>query len=88
MGNCCSLGAVDLSILGSHERLSIDSRSTTEQGCSWSKPVAEPGPETRKETERCEARDLSEAIQVASKIPPGRLGCIEVRPIQELEIQE
>ena len=35
-----------------------------------------------------EARDLNEAIQVASKIPPGRLGCIEVRPIQDLEIQE
>jgi hypothetical protein len=31
-----------------------------------------------------EARDLNEAIQVASKIPPGRLGCIEVRPIMEL----
>jgi hypothetical protein len=32
-----------------------------------------------------EARDLDEAIQLASKIPPGRLGAIEVRPIQELE---
>ena len=31
-----------------------------------------------------EARDLNEAIQVASKIPPGRLGSIEVRPIKEL----
>ena len=31
-----------------------------------------------------EARDLNEAIQVASKIPPGRLGCIEVRPTMEL----
>ncbi len=30
-----------------------------------------------------EARDLNEAIRVASKIPPGRLGCIEVRPIRE-----
>jgi len=33
---------------------------------------------------RIEARDLNEAIQVASKIPPGRLGCIEVRPTMEL----
>lgn len=31
-----------------------------------------------------EARDLNEAIQLASKIPPMRLGCVEVRPIQEL----
>ena len=31
-----------------------------------------------------EARDLNEAIQVASKIPPARLGGVEVRPIQEL----
>jgi hypothetical protein len=32
-----------------------------------------------------EASDLNSALQVASKIPVGRLGCIEVRPIQELE---
>jgi hypothetical protein len=32
-----------------------------------------------------EARDLNEAIQVASKFPPGRLGSIEVRPVRELE---
>ncbi len=31
-----------------------------------------------------EARDLNEAIQVASRIPPGRLGCIEVRPVADL----
>lgn len=31
-----------------------------------------------------EARDLNEAIQLASKIPPARLGCIEIRPIREL----
>ncbi|MCG3111184.1 MAG: YciI family protein [Candidatus Manganitrophus sp. SB1] len=29
------------------------------------------------------ARDLNEAIQVASKIPPARLGSVEVRPIGE-----
>jgi hypothetical protein len=28
-----------------------------------------------------EARDLNDAIQVASKIPSARLGCIEVRPV-------
>ncbi len=32
-----------------------------------------------------EARDRDEALRLASKIPPIRLGCIEVRPIQELE---
>jgi len=31
-----------------------------------------------------EARDLDDAIQLASKIPAGRLGPIEIRPIQEL----
>lgn len=31
-----------------------------------------------------EARDLDEAIQLASKIPVMRFGCIEVRPIMEL----
>ncbi len=31
-----------------------------------------------------DARDLNEAIQLASKIPPAFLGCIEVRPIKEL----
>jgi hypothetical protein len=31
-----------------------------------------------------EARDLNEAIQVASQIPPARLGGVEVRPVMEL----
>ena len=31
-----------------------------------------------------EARDLNEAIQLASKIPPARLGGVEVRPIIEM----
>ena len=34
---------------------------------------------------RIEARDLNEAIHLASKIPPARLGGIEVRPIKELK---
>ncbi|MGO9470236.1 MAG: YciI family protein [Isosphaeraceae bacterium] len=32
-----------------------------------------------------EARDVNEAIRLSSKIPPARLGSIEIRPIQELE---
>jgi hypothetical protein len=31
-----------------------------------------------------EARDLNDAIQVAAKIPPAREGCVEVRPVREL----
>ena len=30
-----------------------------------------------------EARDLNEAIQVASKIPGAKIGCVEIRPIAE-----
>ena len=31
------------------------------------------------------ARDLNEAIQMASRIPPAREGSIEVRPVRQLE---
>ena len=31
-----------------------------------------------------DARDLNEAIHVASRIPPARVGSVEVRPIREL----
>lgn len=31
-----------------------------------------------------EAKDLDEAMEIASKIPPARVGCIEVRPIRNL----
>ena len=31
-----------------------------------------------------EAQDLNEAIQIASKIPPARVGSIEVRPIRPI----
>jgi hypothetical protein len=34
-----------------------------------------------------EARDLNDAIRVASKIPPLRLGCIEIRPIKECRLE-
>ena len=32
-----------------------------------------------------DARDLNEAIQIAAKIPPARVGSIEVRPVRELQ---
>ena len=31
-----------------------------------------------------DAKDLDEAVQVAAKIPPARVGSIEVRPIRQL----
>jgi hypothetical protein len=31
-----------------------------------------------------EARDLNEAIQIAGKIPPAEVGCIEVRPLRPI----
>jgi len=31
-----------------------------------------------------DARDLNEAIQIAAKIPPARVGSIEVRPVRQL----
>jgi len=31
-----------------------------------------------------DAKDLDEAIEVAAKIPPARVGSIEVRPVREL----
>jgi hypothetical protein len=34
-----------------------------------------------------DATDLNEAIQVASKIPPARVGSIEVRPIRQLSVE-
>ena len=35
-----------------------------------------------------QAKDLNEAIRLASKIPPGRFGSIEVRPVRELSENE
>ncbi len=34
-----------------------------------------------------EARDLNEAIQLAAKIPPVNVGCVEVRPIRPIRQQ-
>ena len=32
-----------------------------------------------------DARDLNDAIQVAAKIPPARVGSVEVRPVRALD---
>ncbi len=34
-----------------------------------------------------EARDLNEAIQLAAKIPPAKVGSVEVRPIRPIRTQ-
>jgi hypothetical protein len=34
-----------------------------------------------------DARDLNDAIRVASKIPSARIGCIEIRPLREVDQQ-
>ncbi len=34
-----------------------------------------------------EARDLNEAIQLAAKIPPAKVGCVEIRPIRPIREQ-
>jgi hypothetical protein len=34
-----------------------------------------------------DASDLNEAIQIASRIPPARVGTIEVRPVRELSVR-
>jgi len=34
-----------------------------------------------------EARDLNEALQIAAKIPPAAVGCVEVRPLRPIREQ-
>jgi hypothetical protein len=34
-----------------------------------------------------DAKDLNEAIQLASKIPPARVGSVEVRPVRQLSVE-
>jgi len=33
-----------------------------------------------------DAKDLNEAIQVAGNIPAARVGCVEVRPVRQLNV--
>ena len=35
-----------------------------------------------------DAQDLNEAIQLASKIPPARVGSVEVRPVRQLSVPD
>ncbi len=56
------------------------------------KPIVTDGPfaETKEQLAGfylIEARDMDEAAQVAAKIPPARLGSIEIRPIRDLHAE-
>ena len=31
-----------------------------------------------------DAKDMDDAIEIASKIPPAQVGCVEIRPVREL----
>ena len=33
-----------------------------------------------------EAVDLNDAIRLASKMPPARIGCIEIRPLKDFNV--
>jgi len=35
-----------------------------------------------------EAKDLDEAIEIASRVPPGRLGTIEIRPVMDYPLNK
>ncbi len=35
-----------------------------------------------------DAKDLNEAIQIAAGIPPARYGCVEVRPVRQLQLDQ
>jgi hypothetical protein len=34
-----------------------------------------------------DAKDLNDAVQVASRIPPARVGSVEVRPVRQLSVK-
>lgn len=61
--------------------------ATTVRVCSGKVSVTDgPFAETKEQLggyDLIEARDLNEAIQVASRIPGVKFGCVEVRPVAE-----
>ena len=34
-----------------------------------------------------DAKDLNEALQIAGNIPAARVGCVEVRPVRQLNLE-
>ena len=81
---------------GAPDRAVTTSPRTVSSPCERPRPCASgtarcPPPTARSPRRRSswagsmliEARDLNDAIRVASRIPPARLGCVEVRPVRE-----
>ena len=74
--------------VASHALQSVESATTIRRGPNGKLSMTDgPFAETKEQLGGfilIEAKDLNEAMQVAEKMPSGRLGCIEVRPIREL----
>jgi hypothetical protein len=87
----CGKGFADSGLLVAAEALQPVNTATTVRVRNGKVSVTDgPFAETKEQLAGfylIEARDLNEAIQVASRIPPAREGSIEVRPIRELDAQ-
>lgn len=73
--------------VGSNALELVDSATTIRVGSGKASITDGPFAETREQLGGyilIEARDLNEAIRLASRIPPARLGCVEVRPVKDL----
>jgi hypothetical protein len=73
--------------LGCHRLQPVDTATTVRVRNSKVTVTDGPFAETKEQLAGfclIDARDLNEAIQVASRIPPARTGSIEVRPVREL----
>ena len=84
----CGAGFRDSGLLIAAEALQPTDTATTERVRNGKLSVTDgPFAETKEQLAGfylIEARDLNDAIQAASKIPPAREGSIEVRPVREL----
>lgn len=82
------LEAFQAGVLVAGDALQESSTATTFRIQEHGDPIVSDGPfvETKEQLGGyyvIEARDLNEAIHVASRIPGARIGCVEVRPIAE-----
>lgn len=83
-----SKALADAGILRGGAELKPISTATTVRSVNGKKTIVDgPFAETKEQLGGfilIEAKDLNEAMQIASKMPSGNLGAIEVRPIREL----
>ena len=76
-------------LLGPAARLGATADARTLRGPGAGMVIDGPFAETKEQLAGfylIEARDLNEAVQVAARIPPARVGSIEVRPILKIEV--